>query len=126
MYDEHDIHAVIASWFYGGKEQDYSKKILGYEHPIRFTGKVLRHAGHLGAGKRRASIEVNTQARKYKIPIAITEAIADHALRIFHAKSSKVQKVFQAEVIECVKRSRSLIDEVPYVYCSIYGVKRAF
>ena len=35
--------------------------------PIRFAGKTLRHAGHLGAGKRRAATELNTQARKYKI-----------------------------------------------------------
>ena len=126
MYDEHDIHALTASWFFGGKEEDYSKKILGYEHPTRFAGKTLRHAGHLGAGKRRASIEVNTQARKYKIPIAITEAIAEHALRIFHAKSPKVQKVFQAEVIECLKRSRSLIAPVPYGVCSAHGGKRIF
>jgi hypothetical protein len=33
--------------------------------PIRFAGKTLRHAGHLGAQKRRAATEVNTQARKY-------------------------------------------------------------
>jgi len=125
-YDEHDIHALTASWFFGGSESDYSKKILGFEHPTRFAGKTLRHAGHLGAGKRRASIEVNTQARKYKIPIAITEAIAEHALRIFHAKSPKVQKVFQAEVIECLKRNRTLIAPVPYGVCSSVGGKRTF
>src|SRR5215510_11819577 len=77
--DNHDYHALTASWFFGGTESDYSKKILGYESPIRFVGKTLRHAGHLGAGKRRAAISVNTDARKYKIPIAITEAIAEQA-----------------------------------------------
>jgi len=60
--DEHDYHALTASWFFGGTEEMYSKKVLGYESPIRFAGKTLRHAGHLGAGKRRASIEINTQA----------------------------------------------------------------
>jgi DNA polymerase-1 len=67
--DEHDYHALTASWFFGGKEEDYSKRILGYESPIRFAGKTLRHAGHLGAGARRAAIETNTQARKYHINI---------------------------------------------------------
>jgi uracil-DNA glycosylase family 4 len=126
MYDEHDIHALTASWFFGGSESDYSKKILGYEHPIRFAGKTLRHAGHLGAGKRRASIELNTQARKYKIPIAITEAIAERALKIFHAKSPKVQQVFQAEVIEALKRNRQLIAPVPYGVDAPMGGKRTF
>jgi len=62
--DEHDYHALTASWFFGGTEDDHSKKKLGYETPIRFAGKTLRHAGHLGAGKRRAAISVNTDARR--------------------------------------------------------------
>jgi hypothetical protein len=126
MYDEHDIHALTASWFFGGSESDYSKKILGYEHPIRFAGKTLRHAGHLGAGKRRASIELNTQARKYKIPITISEAIAETALKIFHAKSPKVQGVFQASVIEALKINRQLIAPLPYGIDATLGGRRTF
>jgi DNA polymerase I-like protein with 3'-5' exonuclease and polymerase domains len=126
MYDEHDIHALTASWFFGGSESDYSKKILGYEHPIRFAGKTLRHAGHLGAGKRRASIELNTQARKYKIPLQISEAIAERALKIFHSKSPRVQTIFQAEVIEALKRNRQLIAPVPYGVNAREGGKRTF
>jgi len=112
--DEHDYHALTASWFFGGVEDDYSKKILGYESPIRFAGKTLRHAGHLGAQKRRASTELNTQARKYKIPLTITEAQAERALKIFHQKQPKIQGVFHHEVIECLKRDRRLIAPLPY------------
>lgn len=126
MYDEHDIHALTASWFFGGTEKDYSKKVLGYEHPIRFAGKTLRHAGHLGAGKRRASIELNTQARKYKIPITITEAIAERALKVFHMKSPNVQKVFQGGVIDALKRNRQLIAPLPYGIDANMGGKRTF
>ena len=46
--DKRDYHALTASWFVGGTENDWSKKVLGYEHPNRFLGKTLRHAGHLG------------------------------------------------------------------------------
>jgi uracil-DNA glycosylase family 4 len=126
MYDEHDIHALTASWFFGGTEFDYSKKVLGYEHPIRFAGKTLRHAGHLGAGKRRAATELNTQARKYKIPISITEAIAERALLVFHSKSPRIQQVFQAQVIECLKRNRTLIAPIPYGVDASMGGKRTF
>ena len=65
--------------------------------PIRFAGKTLRHAGHLGAGQRRAATELNTQARKYKIPITIDEAIANRALKIFHTKQPQIQKIFHAK-----------------------------
>jgi uracil-DNA glycosylase family 4 len=126
MYDTNDIHALTASWFFGGSESDYSKKVLGYEHPIRFAGKTLRHAGHLGAGKRRASIELNTQARKYKIPLSITEGIADTALTIFHSKSPRIRQVFQAQVIEALKRNRTLVAPLPYGVNAAMGGKRTF
>jgi len=124
--DAHDYHALTASWFFGGTESDYSKKVLGFESPIRFAGKTLRHAGHLGAGKRRAAISVNTDARKYKIPIAITEAIAERALIIFHAKQPKIQQVFHASVVECLKKNRRLVAPVPYGVDSPVGGGRTF
>lgn len=126
LVDEIDYHAQTATWFFGGTEKDYSKKVLGYEHPIRFAGKTLRHAGHLGAGKRRASIEVNTQARKYKIPIHISESVAERALKIFHSKQPKIQGVFQNLVIECLKRNRTLIAPIPYGLDVDFGGRRVF
>lgn len=134
LVDEIDYHAWTASWFFGGTENDYSKKVLGYEHPIRFAGKTLRHAGHLGAGKRRAAIEVNTQARKYKIYtdkekrilLQITEDVSERALTIFHAKQPRIQRVFQASVVECLKKDRVLIAPVPYGVDAPFGGKRMF
>lgn len=124
--DSRDYHAWTASWFFGGSESDYSKKVLGYEHPIRFVGKTLRHAGHLGAGKRRAATTVNTDARKFKIPIMISEADAERALTIFHARQPKIQQVFQAGVIECLKKNRKLIATVPYGINAEIGGQRIF
>ena len=126
MYDEHDVHALTASWFFGGSESDYSKKILGYEVPTRFVGKTLRHAGHLGAGKRRAATSVNTDARKFKIDITITEATAGHALEVFHRKSPNIRGVFQKEVIDCLQRDRILISPVPYGIDAPHGGVRTF
>jgi uracil-DNA glycosylase family 4 len=125
--DEHDYHALTASWFFGGCEDDYSKKKLGYESPIRFAGKTLRHAGHLGAGKRRASIELNTQARKYKIPIQIDEGTAERALKIFHQKQPKIQQVFHNGIIECLAKDRRyLTAPLPYGINAKTGGKRQF
>jgi DNA polymerase len=121
--DEHDYHALTASWFFGGTEADYSKKVLGYESPVRFAGKTLRHAGHLGAGARRAATELNTQARKYKIPINIEESQADHALKIFHQRQPKIRRVFHAEVIQCLKETRKLTAPLPGVTTERGGVR---
>jgi DNA polymerase-1 len=124
--DEHDFHALTASWFFGGCEDDYSKKKLGYESPIRFAGKTLRHASHLGAGKRRAAVELNTQARKFKIPITITEAQAERAIKIFHLKQPKIQQIFHKEVIDCIKKARRLIAPLPWGIDAPSGGLRIF
>lgn len=124
--DKHDYHALTASWFFGGTESDYSKKILGYEHPIRFAGKTLRHAGHLGAGKGRAATELNTQARKYHIDISISEATADTALKIFHQKQPLIKSKFQGDVIKCLERNRRLSAPVPYGIDAPLGGTRIF
>lgn len=124
--DHHDYHALTASWFFGGTEQDYSKKVLGYESPTRFAGKTLRHAGHLGAGKRRAAISVNNDARKFKININITEKQAETALKIFHARQPKIQQVFQKLVIESLENNRQLIAGLPYGIDAETGGRRTF
>lgn len=124
--DKHDFHALTASWFFGGTEDDHSKKKLGYESPIRFAGKTLRHAGHLGAGKKRAAISVNTDARKFKINIAIDEATAERALKIFHTKQPRIQQVFQASVVKCLEKDRTLVAPIPFGFDSPVGGRRQF
>lgn len=127
LFDEHDLHAYTASWFLGGKEEDYSKKILGYESPERFLGKTLRHAGHLGASFKRATTEVNNSIRKYKIDRPpINEAFAQMALNVFHSKQPAIQKVFQAGVINQLQRTRQLTAPLPYGINAPCGGKRTF
>jgi len=125
-YDNHDIHALTASWFFGGTESQYSKKILGYECPERFIGKTLRHSGERGAKKRRAATEVNTSARKYKLPIKITEAQAEIALRTLHRNIPNIESVYFKEVVAVLQKNRNLIAPVPYGVKAEYGGQRTF
>jgi DNA polymerase I-like protein with 3'-5' exonuclease and polymerase domains/uracil-DNA glycosylase len=125
--DEHDYHALTASWFFGGTENDYSKKVIGYEHPIRFVGKTLRHAGHLGAGKGRAAAEVNTNARKFKINVKITEAEAGRHLNTFHDKQPKIRGIFHEGVKKALSDNFGVIyAAVPYGINSRLGGRRQF
>lgn len=126
LIDSIDYHALTATWFFGGRIQDYDKKIVGYETPIRFAGKTLRHACHLGASKRRAAIEVNTQARKYKIDITISELLADQAIKTFHKRQPKIKQIFQNQVIEQINKTRSLTAPLPYGIDAPFGGKRIF
>lgn len=124
--DNHDFHALTASWFFGGDEKKWSKKELGYEHPVRFMGKTLRHAGHLGASAKRAMLEVNTSARKYKIDARITQGEADKALKIFHTKQPKIKGVFQNGIIMALEKDRTLFAGMPYGFNCDYGGRRTF
>jgi uracil-DNA glycosylase family 4 len=125
--DHHDYHALTASWFFGGTEENYSKKSLGYESPIRFVGKTLRHAGHLGATKSRAAKTVNTDARKYKIKIQIDEKFAGQALKIFHDKQPKIRQVFHKGIEDALRRDkRYLTSGLPYGIASKVGGRRQF
>lgn len=130
--DTHDYHALTASWFFGGTERDYSKKVLGYESPYRFSGKTLRHAGHLGQGKRGAAVAVNTDARKFKVKnpdgsvYKISEKKAEEALHIFHAKQPRIRQVFHAGIIACLERDRRLAAPVPVGISAKVGGIRTF
>lgn len=117
-YDTGDKHALTAAKFFGGTEKTYSKKVLGYECPERFVGKTLRHAYHLDIGKREAMTNVNTDARKYKIPIRISEWRAGECLKILSSDTPKIKSVFHATIQELLHRDRRII--------GTYGASRYF
>lgn len=120
LVDTVDYHALTATWFFGENAalKNYDKKALGYEHPIRFVGKTLRHAGHLGAQKKRAAATVNTDARKFKIILPngpLKESDAERHLKTFHRMQPKIQKNFHNGIIEALNRDqRRLRSGVPF------------
>jgi len=128
LVDEIDYHAHTAVWFFGPNEElfNYDKKKLGYEHPIRFAGKTLRHACHLMAGKARAASEVNTQARKYGIDFEITEYEAGKAIEKFHNMQPKIKSVFHKTVTDIVSKTRMLTAPLPYGIDAPHGGVRTF
>lgn len=117
-YDTTDVHAETAAKFFKGKIEQYSKKILGYECPERFVGKTLRHAFHLGIGRREAMINVNTDARKYKININISEWFAGQCLKELEKDTPLIPEVFHAEIQRLLSESRRLF--------GTYGASRYF
>lgn len=124
--DTVDYHALTASWFFGGTEQDHSKKVLGFESPIRFAGKTLRHAIHLGCGEKTAAADVNNKARKAKINYKISVPEAKRCIETFHKKQPSIKNVFQKQVIECLQKNKVLIAPVPYGIPAKVGGRRLF
>lgn len=108
LYDTNDIHALTASKVFGGTEDKWSKRVLGYECPERYCGKTARHAYHLEIGKRELMINMNTDARKYKIPLNISEYKAGQVLDALRKMTPKIQEVYHEGIKRCLERDRRL------------------
>jgi len=109
-----DIHRITASWITGLEIDKISD-----ENGIRFLGKTFRHAGAYAMGKRRAMQTVNTDIRRFGIPIdPISEYRAGVYLDKFHAKSPRIRGVFHKEIEEVLKNTRTLVNP--------FGWKRTF
>jgi uracil-DNA glycosylase family 4 len=106
-----DIHALTASWVFGGDWYDHSKKKHGYETPERFIGKTCRHSGHLDIRKGEFARNVTADARKYGIDIGLfSEYRAGKVLDIFHTQCPRVRSVFHEGVINALQdNERTLV-----------------
>lgn len=111
MFDTIDIHKETASWLF---EVPYAK----VTKDMRVVGKTCRHAGNYDMGKRRLMQEIETNARKYKINVRVSEWKAGKLLDIFHAKTPKLRNVFHAEIARLIETTRTLV--------SPFGRRRTF
>jgi DNA polymerase I len=103
LFDTTDVHTMTSKWIFGEKEITPDE---------RFIGKMARHSGHYGTGKRRFMLSVNADAKKFGINVQLSEKTAGEILNIFHAKTPKIRRVFQTEVKDQVLRDRTLF--TPY------------
>lgn len=102
MFDTIDIHKETASWLFEVPYTSVTKD-------MRVVGKTCRHAGNYDMGKRRLMQEIETNARKYKIQIRVSEWKAGKLLDNFHAKTPKLRNIFHKEVASIVESTRTLV-----------------
>lgn len=104
-FDTIDIHALTASWIFGGTWEKHSKAMNnGNETPERFCGKTLRHAGHLDMQKRTAMSTINTGAQLASIDLVVSEYKAGKFLEIFHKYTPRIRSHFHIGIQEALKR----------------------
>jgi DNA polymerase I-like protein with 3'-5' exonuclease and polymerase domains len=118
LFDTIDIHALTASWVFGGKYEDHIKK-EGIEPVTRFGGKTIRHAGNYNMGKRRLVIDVTAKARRFHIDISLSESQAEKCLTAFHKNSPRIREVFHRDI-------RKAITDNKRVLTNPYGRRRIF
>jgi DNA polymerase-1 len=103
LFDTEDIHRVTSSWIFGINADDITSD-------QRFIGKVARHSGNYGTGKRTFMLSVNSLAKKFGLPIQISEKRAQEILDIFHTRTPKIRRVFQTEIKSQVGKDRTLFN----------------
>jgi uracil-DNA glycosylase family 4 len=106
-----DIHRMTANWLFGVHEDKIGKD-------QRFIGKMTRHGGAYGMGKRRHMVEVNTSARRFELDVKISEYRAGKNLETFHRHSPKIRSVYHHEIEELLEVDRTLVNP--------YGRRRTF
>ena len=102
LFDTVDIHTETAKWIFPGLE-----KISGDQ---RFIGKMARHSGNYGTGKRTFMLSVNSLAKKFGLDVQLSEKGAQHILNTFHTRTPRIRSVFQTQVREQVLRDRTLFN----------------
>lgn len=109
LFDKLDIHALTASWIFGGTWDKYKKTPDG-EPPERFIGKTTRHAGNYDMKKGRAMLTINTDAKKYGIDLIVSEWKAGTFLDAFHKYNPAIRGVFHVEIQQAINAERILIN----------------
>ena len=102
LFDEFDIHTETAKWIFPGLEKITSDQ--------RFIGKMARHSGNYGTGKRTFMLAVNSLAKKFGLDVQLSEKGAQNILNVFHTRTPKIRGVFQTQVREQVLRDRTLFN----------------
>jgi len=110
--DKVDIHKLTASWIFGTPPDKITTE-------LRFIGKTTRHAGNYDMGKRRLMQIVNTDAKKFKIGISISEWKGGQILEKFHNFCPSIRKIFHHEI-------REALDKNDRVLVSPFGRYRKF
>ena len=103
LFNTTDIHTETASWIFGCSPKDITSN-------QRFIGKVCRHAGNYGEGKRTLMLSVNADAKKFGLPLQISELEAGIILNTFHTRTPKIRRIFQNEVRAIVGKTRTLFN----------------
>lgn len=82
---------------------------IGKDSPERFLGKKSRNGGNYGMGPRELATNINSDAKRFGIDLIVSEWKTTRMVENFHRESPKIRGVFQAQIIECINNTRTII-----------------
>lgn len=103
-----DVHSITASWFFDKEDPEHPEDPVGVTKDERFIGKI-NHALNYDVREHRMMLTINKQARKFGIPINVSQAECRRWRQIYHDRSPNIEQVYFREIKEVYKRGKKLI-----------------
>lgn len=103
LFDKADVHSITASWIFNKAPEKIDKLTE------RFIGKKTRHAGNYNMGKHQHMLNVTNDAKRFNIPVKLSESEANQQLLVFHKNSPKIRGVFHEAVKKALKDNNRLL-----------------
>lgn len=107
----YDVHTETASECFGIPKEAVTKA-------IRFCGKKGRNGANYDEGKGTLSNKINSDAKRFHIPIKVSEWKAGKILDAIHKMSPNIRGVFHRDIMDALGKSRYLVNP--------YGTPRLF
>ena len=88
---------------------EIQEKLSHISSDERFIAKFIRHGSNYNMGKRQLMLTLNTAAKKFHVPVCISEWKAGKMLDTFHTFSPNIRSVFHKEITMAVSETRELV-----------------
>lgn len=104
LFDSSDFHSIVAGWIFNKdpKDIDYNTE--------RFIGKKGKHAMAYGEGDKKLMLDVNMNAKKFGIPVQISQKTAKIIIETLHKKMPRIRSEYHNEVKRQIGRDRTLFN----------------
>lgn len=112
LFDTTDIHKLTAGFIFGKDPKCVDLLPDGSTRegsPERFIGKTARHAGAYGQGKRTLMMDANAKAKKYGVPLRISEKEAGKILEQFHKFTPKIRGVYHPSIERALRDNKRVL-----------------
>lgn len=116
LFDKADPHKDLAAKLFEIRLQDVTKE-------MRFVAKTSRYLGQYRGGKHRLMLSINTDAKKFKINIQISEWKAGKLLDRYHQENPKIRSIFHESIIQQIHTNRTLVapSGIPRTFWERFG-----
>lgn len=120
LFDTTDIHKYTYRLIFNKKEEE------PVDDPQRYLGKTLRYAIQYGSGEERLMFTINSDAKRYNIPIQVSRREAREFLNLAHSKMPKIKSIFHRGIEQALLNNNKTLLSPILPFGPAVGRRRQF